>query len=334
MTTLSTYGRLPPRCPQVVFAAAANLTGEHRAPPGLNAVSFTLNHRWCGGPDVGWVRTEGLEAVSPARLRRDVTVQAAIAISGAAIASSMGRFARWYQVLFAVTGARLGAWLPNPAFLDAVRRARVRTGDAAKAPADWSRPGLPNARRLPYLVREVVGLHTAQDRLLHVTDGGHYENLGMVECLRRRCSTIYCVDAGGDMPPLAKGVAEAVALAESELGVIVRLDEPYATEPGSGRPLTPHDPLAAMTARLSRTSVVTGSFTYPAASGLPECHRTGRIVIGRAVLDDDLPYHLVTYAGAHPEFPHDSTGDQWFDDGQFTAYTALGRAVGEEMLRA
>jgi hypothetical protein len=34
------------------------------------------------------------------------------------------------------------------------------------------------------------------------------------------------------------------------------------------------------------------------------------------------------YAAANPEFPHQSTVDQWFDETQFESYRRLGIAVG------
>ena len=333
-TPLSTYGIASPDdggpYPEVIFAGAANLTGEHRTPAGGSAVSFVMSARWCGGPDVGWVQTAVLEKLSPQRLRRDLTVQAAVAISGAAFASAMGRFARWYQLLFAVTGARLGAWLPNPAFVAQMRDVRGHTGRVS----DWTLPGLPRVRRLTYLLREVFNLHSGSDRLIEVTDGGHYENLGIVELLRRRCTTIYCVDGGGDSPPTAQGLAEAMALARAELGVTITLDNVWETEPGSGEALEPKDSLSVLSATLSRTPVITGSFTYPEASGLPPEGRTGRLFVARALLTPEMPYELLSYAAKHPEFPHDSTSDQWFEDGQFNGYTELGRQLGHLTLDA
>jgi hypothetical protein len=332
LTPLSTYARPAQSIkefPEFIFAAAAHLTGEDRTPPGLTAVSFTMSADWVGGPDVGWVETKTLEKYSPARLRRDVTVQAAVAISGAAFASAMGRFASWYQILLAVSGARLGAWLPNPTFLSAMRAARDDDGHVA----DWTLPGLPHIRRGTYLLRELFNIHPQKERLLQVTDGGHYENLGIVELLRRRCTTIYCIDGGGDSPPTAAGLAEAIALAETELGVRIDLTDPFAAEPGAGRPLSPDTTLAALNATLTREPVITGTIHYPPASGLPEKARTGVIYVARALLWPDMPYSLLSYAAQHPVFPHDSTGDQWFDDGQFTAYTELGRELGSLVKR-
>jgi hypothetical protein len=330
LTALAAYAKVADDAggfPEIIFAAAANLTGEHRTPAGLSTVSYTMSARHCGGPDVGWVATGTLCANSPVRFRRDLTVQGAVAISGAAIASAMGRFSGWYETLFAVSGARLGAWLPNPLFL-----ARLGQARSAGPRTGWYVPGLPRVRRLTYLLRELFRIHPGNERLLQVTDGGHYENLGIVELLRRRCTTIYCVDGGGDTPPTAAGLAEAMALAQAELGVTIELSCPFAAEPGTGAPLTPQaDELRPLDARLSRSPVLIGTIRFPQASGLPEGHRVGTLLVARALLWSSMPYPLLSYAAKHPEFPHDSTGDQWFDDGQFCAYTGLGRAMGEAM---
>jgi hypothetical protein len=327
LTSLSRYGRAGSHAqpfPEFIFAAAANLTGEARTPPGLTAVSFTMSADWVGGPDVGWVRTATLEDACSPRLRRDVTVQAAVAISGAAFASAMGRFAAWYEIVLAVSGARLGAWLPNPAFLGSLQAAQQ-----GGRVIDWTLPGLPSIRRGTYLLRELFNIHPSEERLLQVTDGGGYENLGIVELLRRRCTTIYCIDGGAERPPTAPGLAEAMTLAWTELGVEIKLTDPLTAEPGAGVPLEPATALAALNATLAKEPVIKGTITYPAASGLPEGSRTGVIYVARALLWPQMSYPLLSYAAQNPVFPQDSTGDQWFDDGQFSAYTQLGRELGE-----
>ncbi|WP_147263821.1 patatin-like phospholipase family protein [Prauserella sp. PE36] len=323
-TSLSRYGARPRGFPEVVFAASANLTGENRTPPGLDAVSYTMSAEWTGGPDVGWVRTGDLEAAVTPRFRRDLTVQGAVAVSGAAFASAMGRSSRWFQVLLAVSGARLGAWLPNPKF--------VRHAHEAAEEGNWAHPWLPRARRLPYLLREVFGVHPHRDPLLHVTDGGHYDNLGLVELFRRRCTLIYCVDASNDAPPTAGTLAQALTLARHELGVRVELDDPWPAEPGQ----VDHVPGAeqlTLAGRLTASPLITGTIHYPPESGLA-AEVTGRLVVARAVLFPELPYQLLSYAAHHPEFPNDSTGDQWFDDAKFSAYAELGRRIGAKAREA
>ncbi len=319
-TSLSTYARIN-GFPDVVFAATANLGGD-RTPPGRNGVSYTFNADWVGGPDVGWIGTEDLQRLATARLRRDLTVQGAVAISGAAFASSMGHGARWFQILLAVSGARLGAWLPNPAYVKAAHT-HARAGD-------WRYPRLPATRRLGYLLKEIFDIHPATDPLLQITDGGHYENLGLVELLRRRCTLIYCVDASGDHPPMATTLSQAIALAQDELGVTITLDDAaFDCEPGTGTLAAPKAHLGGLNARLSKTPVIIGTITYPPEPGMPA--GLGRLIVGKALLTGDMPYWLLSYAAKHPVFPHDSTGDQWFDADQFSAYTELGRQLGQRM---
>src|SRR4029453_6431163 len=65
--------------------------------------AFTMSADYVGGPDLGWVRTSTLEETCKPALRRDVTVQAAMAVSGAAVASAMGRHAAAVQRLPALS---------------------------------------------------------------------------------------------------------------------------------------------------------------------------------------------------------------------------------------
>ncbi len=145
--------------------------------------------------------------------------------------------------------------MPNPAFI-----IRHYTGSAAN-----KRKRLPRKRRARYLLFELFGVHRPQAKLLQVTDGGFYDNLGLVELFRRGCTHIYCVDASGDSPPAAATLAGALTLAYQELGVRTTLaDNTWGTATaGSGEALQPKDPLAALSTRLSQTGIITGDFEYP-----------------------------------------------------------------------
>lgn len=310
--------------PEVIFAAAANLTGEQRAP--LNAVSYTFSGEWVGGPDIGYVRTCDLQDLVSPQLKNDLTVEAAVAISGAAFASAMGRMGRWYGTLLAVTGARLGSWMPNPGFVHALSK-------SAQA-RDWTTPHLPAVRRLPYLLREVFGIHRCHDRLLQVTDGGHYENLGLVELLRRRCTTIYCIDASGDAPPTAGTLRQAIELAHAELGV--EFDgqaEAWDLVPGSATPLKPSAPLSQLNNRLSKTATLRMAFKYPDESGLPPARQRGTLIVAKALITPEMPYTVLAHGASDPLFPRDPTSDQFFDDDKYCSYTALGRELGKAAQR-
>ncbi|AKJ14707.1 hypothetical protein ABB07_33000 [Streptomyces incarnatus] len=344
-TPLACYGRRHPGFPQVVFAAAANLSGDDRTPPGRHAVSFTLSYDYVGGPDVGYARTDVLWGRTRPVIRKDLTVESAVAVSGAAFASAMGRQARAFQTLFALSNARLGTWLPNPGVLGAL-------WDEG---ADWGLPPMPGIRRLSYLLREVCGRYPMDDRMLLVTDGGHYENLGLVELLRHGVTTAVCVDASGGSGAFAAALGEAIALAREELGVeiVIEREDWQKLVPGSAPPLTPRptqptqpgqpgqpgqppppNPLAALDLRLSADTVVEGKIVYPRA--LVDGHgrplgRRGRLIVARATLTPDMPYALLAYAQSDQQFPHDGTSDQWFDSRRFDAYQALGYRMGKRV---
>lgn len=349
MTWLDQYGQanrseaLGRRAPKFVFAAAAAVSGDNKPAPGLNAVSFVMSADYVGGPELGWLNTSELINVAPARLRSDLTVQSAVAISGAAFASAMGRQNHGFQTLLAASGARLGTWLPNPRFVKNVKR-HSKSGNFPK--------GLPSVRGISYFYRELFGITRADARLIQVTDGGHYENLGLVEALRRRCRFIICIDSGGDTPPLLGGLADAMRLAKFELGVDIDLDVMPPTPTGSSPNGSAHErrtvwsvddltpgsgsldgrddqaEFVSLNTRLTKATVLVGRIKYPAAADLgPDSF--GTLIFAKTVLWEKLPYWLLTFAASkgNEQFPHDPTSNQWFNEGQFAAYTELGRQI-------
>ena len=326
-TPLATYGMRPHEdFPQVIFSCAANLSGSDRTPPGRRAVSYTMSHDYIGGPDVGYVPTDVVMKIASGPLSADLTVQAAIAISGAAFASAMGSQSRPIQTLLALANARLGTWLPNPSYLDEILREE----------RPWWAPSLPRLRRLTYLLREILGYFPADDRLLLVTDGGHYDNLGLVELLRHRCRRIYCIDASGDSPPFPVTLLQAMTVAQEELGITIRLNDARKLLPGTATALPP--PLEKFSERLSEAAVITGVISYPEgfdAEGddASTDKSKGLLVFAKAVLTPDVPDEVLGYAESKPGFPRDSTGDQWFTHDQFNAYQLLGQYIGDEAAR-
>jgi hypothetical protein len=258
-----------------------------------------------GGPLVGRERTKSYEDAVGPRLP-DVSLPAAVAVSGAALSPSMGKLTRWpLRFLLTLANVRLGVWLPNPQRLDEYTDALEHSGKIRHR--SW-RPGP------MLLLKELVGSNTLGSRFLYVSDGGHYENLGLVELLRRGCRDVYCFDASGGRDTQELG--DAIALARSELQIEIDID-PKTLEP---------DPKTG----IAEECCTVGEIRYP--DGGP----VGRLVYVRSVLaqDADVPHDVWAYHKTDKEFPHNSTGQQLYTDQRFEAYRALGAAAARQALKA
>lgn len=331
-TRLSVIGRRQPGRPELLVVAAVQVSGRDHAPPGRRAVPFVFSADACGGPEVGYVDTRTLEALLGSRHRHTVTLLGAVATSGAAFGPAMGRHSKGgLGAVLALVNARLGAWLPNPRRLDELGDLLGKDEPRSGAFRRWP--------DLTYWGREIFGQYSLDDRMILATDGGHYENLGLLELFRRRCTRILCFDASG-AGATPTTLAEALVLAREELGVIVELDFPAADDaPGSeptsvdplGRRLSPDD-ADRLAERLAANPVVTGTIRYPARpGGIAEAK--GRLVYGTlALADDPLDWDVLEYAQRHPEFPNDGTDRQWFRAEVFAAYHQLGRATARRMV--
>jgi hypothetical protein len=126
------------------------------------------------------------------------------------------------RLLLAVANVRLGLWLPNPVRCDPDEHTAQRHRGSwtwwRKLRAQWRQPG----PRL--LLAELAGRTHLDHRWLYITDGGHYDNLGLVEALRREPGTVLAFDASGDRVDRWSTLGQAIALARSELGVRVEID--------------------------------------------------------------------------------------------------------------
>jgi hypothetical protein len=282
--------------------------------------SFTFSRETIGGPLVGGIATDEYEKWLGANRQRDITLPAAIAMSGAAISPSMGKSTNVpLRMLMALANVRLGVWVPNPRYVSA-KHWKQRTmipGAKAEAPreagvetTEGRQRDILKHPRLSHLFLELIGRNRIEGKFLYVTDGGHYENLGLVELLRRGCGKIYCFDASGGRPAAALG--DAIALARSELGVEVeinptniKLDEEGFAEDTCAVGIIKH-----------RGEVV------------------GRLVYAPTVLTHNVPWDVRAYKDADPIFPHHSTGDQLYTDQRFEAYRALGEHAGERARQA
>jgi hypothetical protein len=168
---------------------------------------------------------------------------------------------------------------------------------------------------LGLLWAEAAGKLSYRDTWMYVTDGGHYDNLGLVEALHRGADRIVVLDASGDKVDSWFTLGGAIALARADAGVEIDLEPSEMWAPGlkPGQVVRPW---------------VHGTFTRshqdPAEPDLP---RQGEIWVCKLGWWDGAPWDVQAYAEGHPTFPCDSTLEQSYSAAEFEAYHQLGAAA-------
>jgi hypothetical protein len=298
--------------PQLLICAAVNVSVPGRTPTGRDALPLVFSHDWIGGDEIGWVKTTAFEGAlrpqaqdSVGRSRADTrgqswlaTLLASIAVSGAALSPSMGKMtSRPYRFLLGLANARLGVWLPN---------LRLTGGPGSLNRRPW----------LSWQLRELVGTIDTDSHFLYVSDGGHYENLGLVELLRRRCTQIWCFDASGDPPDSFTTLAQALAMARTDLPDVEITDlRPSTLRQGSARTPPPTDRV------LADSSVLVTDFCYREHDGSAT---RAKLIYVKCRVTADAPWDVTALYERDLQFPNHSTADQLYGEERFEAYRKLG----------
>lgn len=213
----------------------------------------------------------------------------ALAVSGAAASPAMGMYSTHSRAfLLTLANARLGLWFGNP-----------------QSETTWQRSEPPFS--VAPLMRELLGLTTDHDPYVYLSDGGHYENLGLWEMVARRCRFIIVSDAGCDPDYTFADLSNAIRRIRLDLGIPIEFPPLPMSKAGQGHG-NQHAALGTI-----RYSIVDG----PAA---PD----GTILYIKATLSGDEPVDVVNYSRSDTAFPHDSTADQFFDEARFESYRMLG----------
>lgn len=252
-------------------------------------------------------------------------------ISGAAASTGMGAHTSLASsVLCGVFNVRLGHWWDSG--VDPMgrredgggwRRWLDRMGRATGVPAVL---GLGVQR---YLMREVTARFPGtSDRCWYLSDGGHFENLGGYELIRRRLPLIVLVDAGCDPAGRLDDLEGLVRKARVDFQTRIR----FLDRAGALERLPNLDPQArGLVGGLEdlgkEACLALAEAAYPDGT-------LGLIVyLKPAVIRAlDLPLDVRHYHEAHPAFPHEGTGDQFFSEAQWESYRCLGQCAGEQVL--
>jgi hypothetical protein len=270
--------------PYHILNAAINIQSSSQNLRGRDAQVFFFSKLFCGSKITGWVPTSVLESADP-----QIDLAAAMAISGAAVAPNQG-VNRPLRFLMAIANARLGYWLINPTrLLDKVSVSRKVS---------------------PYFfLLELRGKLDETRKRVFVSDGGHIENLGVYELLRRRCKFVVIVDAEQDSSGSFHGLAHLMR--------IVKIDFNFDLDLG----------LADMRLNqlgISKAHAALGFVRYSPSE-------IGSVLYIKASLTGDENEYINEYRKRSSAFPHESTSDQFFSEEQFEAYRALGFHIGEKL---
>lgn len=254
--------------------------------------SFTLSPLHSGSWSLGYRPSAGYACEKDRPEFCGVTLGTALTISGAAASPNMGaRSTPALTFLLTLFNARLGAWLGNPG----------RAGESA-----W-RDAEPRVGPGP-LLRELFGLTSDRSPYVFLSDGGHFENLGLYEMVRRRCHFIIVSDAGCDPGYAFEDLSNAVRKIRIDFSIPIEfpatgIGMDHARQ-GNGNP-----------------HFAVGAIRYSAVDGAVE---DGVLLYMKATLSGDEPADVLNYARSHPLFPHESTANQFFTEAQFESYRMLG----------
>ncbi|PRY09835.1 patatin-like phospholipase [Pontibacter ummariensis] len=225
-------------------------------------------------------------------------VGTAMAISGAAANPNQGHHSSAATAfLLTAFNVRLGWWMGNP------RR------------STWKRPD--PRLGLAYVVYEMAGKSNSKDNYICLSDGGHFDNMGLYELVRRRCRLIVLGDGEQDSLFTCEGLSNAIRRCRIDFGVEIQIDLTPVTKRDSGTKYSIHH-------------YAIGKIRYP---GDPPQGASGTLVYFKSSLTGDEPVDVREYAISNPAFPHQSTGDQFFDESQFESYRRLGLHIVEKALQ-
>ena len=305
------------------LVAGGELAWQERKAESMTATSLHVGTR-----RLGYRRAEeygglpaGLPQDAPAppdskREGHSLSLGTAMAISGAAASPNMGYHSSpVLTFLMTLFNARLGWWLGNPG----------AAGDKTyyrESPALALRP----------LLAEAFGQTDERHPYVYASDGGHFDNLGLYEMVRRRCRYIVVVDAGADPECGYEDVSAAIRKIRSDMGIPIDVPERDKREIYS-RSDDEKQNQRGRTALLGtiRYSEVDGKNIGDTASKPSDGYL---IYIKPAFYNVKEPLDVVHYATGHQTFPHETTADQFFSESQFESYRTLGLFAVQQMSKA
>jgi hypothetical protein len=269
-----------------------------------------------------------------------------VSISGAAFTTGLGSATTaGLSLLLGLANVRLGYWWDSR-IAPHERRARTPPGFGATLGAvfAWLFPA-----QSSLLDEFLARFHGPARRHWYLSDGGHFENTGAYELIRRRVPFLVVSDAGRDTRYEFNDLANLVRKARTDFGAEIEFIQRRATAGQAGASAgkgpwlenlvhphllhvigTPEDfapvPAAAESTAEAKTRCTRHALLARVTYREPA--QTSWLLILKPSLTGDEPLDVLHYQRAQPDFPQESTMDQYFDEAQWESYRKLGEHIG------
>jgi hypothetical protein len=264
---------LEPRPLQLICCAANNVGGDHLATLSRGARSGVLS-RYGFAMAEAWVEQPGL------------TLGSAVTTSAAAANSNMGsvsmRVGPAVSFLMTALNLRLGLWVRLPMSNEADLPGYILPG--------WR------------FFKEMAACTNTTRHEIHLSDGGHFDNLGLYELVRRHCRYVILSDATADPQVAFDDFGNTIRRIREDFGVEIEIDIEALKPRQDGR---------------AQQHAVVGNIDYgPFDKGV--------LIYLKPSITGDEPPDISQYKSRNSVFPHESTGDQFYDEAQWESYRRLG----------
>ncbi len=296
---------------------------------------FLFSKHYCGSRVVQYRRTNDWETADP-----HLDLGTAVAISGAAAAPQMGMGSiQGGSFLLTLVNIRLGYWLRKPLPQREAKQSSPRNEPKKEKKTKKDGKSETMVPGPSYLWREAWNSIDEKSDYLNLSDGGHIENLGIYELPRRRCRYIIAVDGECDPNLDCPSLMRLQHFAAVDLGVKIEMDverlkwievvpvdssEPRDDEKGAEAVVR----VVGERVRYSRGHFAVGRIHYPNSDGKKV---EGLLIYVKLSITGNEPDYVHDYRRRFPEFPHQSTADQVFEDDQFEAYRCLGQHISDDL---
>lgn len=276
------------------------------------------------------------------------------ALSGAAFTTGTGATTcLGLSLLLGLANVRLGYWWDSGISPGERERRGERPGivELFGRVLDWLLP-VQTCLMNEFFAR----FHGPGRRHWYLSDGGHFENTGCYELVRRRVPFIVCSDAGQDPAYRFDDFANLVRKARTDFGaeieIVRRACDRVKDEPGTRFPMPTLEELVHPSLLEVIGTPEEFASLEPAAPGEapPEASATrarrhallarihyldndtfGWLLLIKPSLMGDEAGDVIQYQRTHPLFPQEPTTDQYFDEAQWESYRKLGEHIGEHL---